>query len=283
MILKMMLYEMLRVGPTTCKKRLNVLLPGNPGLVSYYEDVAVELSQLTQSPVLVVGYLGFHSNPTVTLPSFDLEAQISHSRKVVEEASMEYDRVCLVGHSIGALIALECAADNDKVDSISLLMPFLAANDANPGYLSKKRLAAIPGLAKLLALVGFFVSRSPSFVRRAVMPTAGMSCRCKQITEDVMSLPSNLHEYVTMGASEFKSPRLLLGPPSPLVPKSKRGTTKRLQFIYSTQDDPWVRREDSSRMAREYVSSVSFLDVPHDFPTCDDCSRRCAEVIAGFL
>lgn len=271
-------FEVLKVSGGSRSNRLTVVLPGNPGIVDYYFDMASDISTMCDCDVVVLGYLGFLREPKwYALPSFDLETQITHSQRQLEELIHGYEWIGIAGHSIGALVALACL--RPQINAVAALMPFVAANDCDKEYAFKRRLARLPGAAKALALVGCILRIFPSSLRAMLMglagfPTDHMSPRARALTVDAMTRPANLHQYVAMGSSEFASRRILDGPDVSWLETHRA----KVGFVYATEHDCWVRPGDPSSLADCGVETT-FVQSKHDFPTRVDSSRVCATAI----
>lgn len=107
-------------SPNTSSRRALILfIPGNPGLISFYTPFLTILSSLLSSPdttttaydIYGQNLLGFadedHEPFSGTNPPWDLEGQIEAIGKAVEKKGAGYDFVVLMGHSVGAYIAVE--------------------------------------------------------------------------------------------------------------------------------------------------------------------------------
>jgi len=277
-------FEVLKVSPATASQRKVILIPGNPGLVEYYREVGTELSRLLAAPVVVVGYRGFLMEPERAWPSFDLEAQIAHARRVVNEECRGADAVALVGHSIGALVVLDLLRTTANVRAAAALMPFVAANDADPSYSRKKAIAGVPGVAAVLAVLAACLRRLPTALRARVLALLGfatdhMSPSARALTLDQMTAPANFHQYVAMGASEFRSPRILNGPD--LSWRADFRAT--LAFVYADRPDIWVREADKLANLRAPDLETHVAPAPHDFPTSLDASLACAQILRDII
>ncbi|TRY73626.1 hypothetical protein TCAL_03324 [Tigriopus californicus] len=121
-------------------KRLILVIPGNPGLSSYYEDFMRTLYHgLDESvPVWAVGHFGHDLPPATPSPSaaselpnlsgheawYNLEGQIQHKIRFIEEFIPANCHLTLVGHSIGCKMILE-AMDRLATDRPHLRSYFL--------------------------------------------------------------------------------------------------------------------------------------------------------------
>ncbi|KAJ8609461.1 hypothetical protein CTAYLR_005433 [Chrysophaeum taylorii] len=280
-------YELLLLRPQqqTKQRQVTLFLPGNPGLVDFYEPMCRDLVRLTATPVVVVGYRGFASSPPRNvwpLPSFDLESQIAHARRVLDDVAREHDAVALVGHSIGALIALDILATEEKVRAVAAMMPFVAANDASPTYRAKRAIATFPGVRLVFAFLAACLRILPAARRSALMaalgqPTKNMSESARMLAVDAMTRPYNLHAMIAMGASEFRSQRIIEGPD-----EAWRHRAASVGVVYATGRDDWVKDDAPAEMRRRGVET-HFVEADHDFCTRTETSASCARTVASII
>lgn len=112
-----------------------ILIPGNPGMVGFYKDFAKLLYEKTEIPVWCLSHAGhnFADKSTVTMPSFQenqhlygLEGQVKHKIDFFKKYVPADAKVYLIGHSIGAYMALEALEDEsikNKIEETFLLFP----------------------------------------------------------------------------------------------------------------------------------------------------------------
>jgi len=143
-------------------------IPGNPGLVSYYTTFLTILHRSLNSPnfsslarVTIHGesLAGFEldSQPRTRAP-LSLQSQISHvqSRIAAYSAQHAHPRLILIGHSVGAYIALEVLRrrlQDANVVAAILLFPTVTHIAASPNGLRSAWLLRTPGLS---TVVGWF-------------------------------------------------------------------------------------------------------------------------------
>jgi len=92
---------------------LIVILPGNPGNALFYSSTAVALARAARARVVVLGLAG-HCALAGARGYFGLSAQAAHARAGVAAAVARAPRgaaLVVVGHSIGAWLALEVLRD----------------------------------------------------------------------------------------------------------------------------------------------------------------------------
>ena len=112
-----------------------VIIPGNPGLIEFYEHLAIELNRLTRLSVVGISHTGHIYDENVSeWDPVDLNKQIQHKLKYIEEHLMvdkeltttrkpshlygdknanesvverQIDNIVFVGHSIGSYVILQ--------------------------------------------------------------------------------------------------------------------------------------------------------------------------------
>ena len=157
------LTEVLRFAPTTtgaCALTV-VLLPGNPGQIRYYWPFLEALhAGLPSAEIVGLTHLGHGDRST---GACDLQGQILHKVDFLREhvlVSGSMRRVVLIGHSIGAHIAVRAYERLDshskkQVAKIVALFPFLSVDPGAARQRLLRCLASVPaGVACLAACLG---------------------------------------------------------------------------------------------------------------------------------
>ena len=149
------------------QKCLIFFIPGNPGLVTYYTPFLTTLRSLLDEAearpgstksyhIYAQNLLGFsdtdHAEPfgprPFAIPPFTLEDQIVHiSARVTEKSTTPFSKVLLIGHSVGAYIAIETLHRHHL--SLIATTPFL---DRNAHRLARFFLRLLPAVALSLFL-----------------------------------------------------------------------------------------------------------------------------------
>lgn len=95
---------------------LVVIIPGNPGIISFYDQFAKKIHEKLQCSVWCVGHAGHNQgkNQIKSIPKFDkykdlygLEGQVQHKVDFFEKYVPKNARVHLIGHSIGSYMIVE--------------------------------------------------------------------------------------------------------------------------------------------------------------------------------
>ncbi|XP_066145633.1 lipid droplet-associated hydrolase [Euwallacea fornicatus] len=112
-----------------------ILLPGNPGVNSFYNEFAKALYEKTEIPVWCLGHAGHNFSDTgfVSFPNFKqnkalygLKGQLAHKIDFFKKYVPDNAKVYLVGHSIGCYMCLEILEHEhvkNKVQETFLLFP----------------------------------------------------------------------------------------------------------------------------------------------------------------
>lgn len=111
---------------------LFVWIPGNPGLLEYYEEMLLLLHKKYPTwEILGISHAGMsHGNGEIEdvrySPVYTLEQQIDHKVEVINKFSSENRELIIMGHSVGAYMAqksIMCPQLLGKVIKIGLITP----------------------------------------------------------------------------------------------------------------------------------------------------------------
>jgi len=160
---------------------LQVLVwPGNPGAAGYYVPFMEALSQALQgrASVAAVSNLG-QCTEGIPGKTFTLQEQAAHKLRYVREHALGPGRppLCIVGHSIGAYVALqnlralEAERAADQLQQVVALFPFLCFDTASWRQWALEHLAAWPRTAgAVLGAVGALPTAVPRALLRTLAP-----------------------------------------------------------------------------------------------------------------
>ncbi|CAN7117338.1 unnamed protein product, partial [Brassica rapa subsp. narinosa] len=177
-----------------------LFIPGNPGVVSFYNDFLESLHQFLDgnASITAVGQISHTSKDWESGKLFSLQEQIDH--KVVEFIRQELESVkvpiILVGHSIGSYISLEILRKcSEKVLYCIGLYPFLTLNQQS----TKQSLIGKLAASSLLSATASFLVASlgllpMSAARRLVSYSLGASWS----DTAVQATCTHLRQYHTM-------------------------------------------------------------------------------------
>ena len=174
-------YEVLRMDAVgaprkeTARKGTVVVVPGNPGAITFYRDFMERLHRRMGGGVSVVGvgYLG-HGRSEGLTPfgrTFDLEEQEQHVARFLEAEARRTGRpVHAVGHSIGCHLILHALnVVDDSLGQVEMLMPFIYLNKRDRTQRRIHRLIRLPLLKLAVAALAGVVRLLPPSAQLAVM------------------------------------------------------------------------------------------------------------------
>jgi dienelactone hydrolase len=283
-------------GATGAPRTIVVIFPGNPGAVDFYSTFASTLQKLSASAaaaqsssspspevaVVTVGHAS-HSSRTATRTRFDLAQQVSHKASVVAHLlSLEPGaRLVLVGHSVGAYMALEVARTlpPDALRAAVLLFPtvmHIGATVNGTKLLPLFRFGR--GVAWVAAAV---VALLPSFLQRRLVSAVGLPKGTDPMAVDATL--SLLHPEVAYNAlwMALHEMREIVA----LDEAHARRLQDKLKF-YFAQEDGWVRPSDPATL-RRVLPGAAFVECneghKHAFVLRPESVRRVAEVTWGWV
>lgn len=100
---------------------LFVWIPGNPGLLEYYEEMLLLLHKKNPNwEILGISHAGMRSVSPVDekIPIYSLKQQIDHKLKIINEFSSANRSLIIMGHSVGAFMAQKVALSNNLVGNV---------------------------------------------------------------------------------------------------------------------------------------------------------------------
>lgn len=277
-------YEVVRVERELGRGPRVFVVPGNPGVASFYETFASSLSErLDARAVDVVGYLGHTERDRPGRREwFTLDEQKAHVRDYVDatlRASSDDGRECVVvGHSIGAHLALFTAKELgfDRIDGVVGLMPFLHVNRRSA---LQRALGVVTRLNFLAHAIGGALDglkKAVPFVRAALLRrtvTKNMDAVAAEITGAWLRWQS-LINMVFMGRTEFVA---LVRPIDECEFIASANAPGRFAALYA-HDDHWapLHQRDALEALGVDVSTVED-DIRHDFVVVDASARLVAQ------
>ena len=223
---------------------VTLFIPGNPGLVDFYGGFGKALADASQSRVVLVGFAGHlgrqrasrrdrHQTP------FDLNAQLDHcftlAQKIAADAALQKVPFVLVGHSIGAWIAIKVACrmgedasrskaaaaspPSDVSDAVERdatpqpaatlgLLPFLSNPHEDASFESKYRAMArygafIPAVAAAASLGARLLPRR--VLRRLLSAQLeAMEPASEAVVFEQLLCFGALRNYLSLGRDEFE-------------------------------------------------------------------------------
>ncbi|SCU83936.1 LAFA_0D06876g1_1 [Lachancea sp. 'fantastica'] len=135
---------------------LFVFIPGNPGLIEFYEPFLLQIHNNNPDwEILGLSHAGMNSCDSVECPVYSLQEQIDHSVKVINRYSRVGRPLIIMGHSVGAYFTQKVALCNDltgTVVRIGLLTPTLIdIHDSEKGRKLTRVTEWVPSFHKIVA------------------------------------------------------------------------------------------------------------------------------------
>lgn len=200
---------------------------------------------------------------------FSLEEQVKHVDQFIsdtETLSAGYgEKIILVGHSIGAYIAIEALARRTRSNifkGVVGIMPFLEANFRDSSYVSKDRWLrgwmwpVMFLLAFSLHVIGLLPHTFKQFFLRG--NTATMDSKAKDFTVANMLRFSAITNYLFLGRSEF------IHHLAPFDWTRLGSFRSHSHFLYTT-DDMWAPVHCFKQAQNTGVDATLLEGVPHGF------------------
>ncbi|PAA82600.1 hypothetical protein BOX15_Mlig015165g4, partial [Macrostomum lignano] len=266
-----------------------IVIPGNPGIVGYYEEFMHSLWTKLDGQVHVwaLSHRG-HGDSFNSSKKFSLAEQVEHKVKFLETALPEDAKMVLIGHSIGCQMILELlrrqARGTDRVARCLLLFPTIERMRESPqGRIVAPLLSLAPLRWLAMALVALLSLLIPLAWRR------GFAARCLSAvghsnanpgavaaTERLLLSPSVLGNVLYMAHTEMQDVRQ---PDLATI----RQHSQRILLYYGT-DDHWCPTEyfaDMRRSCPEVDARLDEGDVAHAFVL--EHSVEMADLCAGWV
>lgn len=150
-------------------EELVLLIPGNPGLIGYYNEFLDTIYKTLKMPLCVISHAG-HDLPIGGVPpveekqSYDLEFQTQHKINFINKYVPSSVRLYLVGHSIGCKIIMNMLKNKNidkQVVKCYLLFPTVErmAESPNGKFLTKFVLPIVPLILFLSWIFTLFPSK----------------------------------------------------------------------------------------------------------------------------
>lgn len=226
--------------PASKPRHTALVLPGNPGVAAWYTDYAVALREQLPDDVEVVvaGFAGHYIEAALsTRRAFVLDEQIRCLTDLLARLPATRS-VVLVGHSIGAHIALQLLSAHSSLTGVVGLYPFLR-------YAPSQRvlawLVACKPLVELVAGVAALLQRLPRSVSLFLLQPffallGGLGAAAQRVTAAWVRAAS-IRNVCVLGHSEFQA--LAAQPDWSLI------TDARVRLFYGPADDMWAPSADA--------------------------------------
>jgi len=270
-------------------KKLILIIPGNPGLASYYEDFMLSLkSRLPDEySIWTLGH-GGHDIPknAKNFPSladheelFNLEATIQQKIEFVKSNISMDQEVILIGHSIGAKMVIEVM--NAKIANVKigcLLFPTVENMITSPaGKRLKHTVKYFPTLF-LMSIVWLLSCLPDVFLSKMVRfwlqlkSTPYLTDPCLKATLDLLN-PRVIQNILFLANTELQT---VLDPDYNLIDELKN----QLWFYYGANDHwvPLKYHENLIKNVPNVNAEICSNNIPHAFVL--SASHTMAEIVA---
>uniref|UniRef100_A0A1B0CG66 Lipid droplet-associated hydrolase n=2 Tax=Lutzomyia longipalpis TaxID=7200 RepID=A0A1B0CG66_LUTLO len=164
------------------KKKVIVIIPGNPGYKAFYDEFALELYNTLDKeiPIIQTGHLGQERlcrHYDRNLPPlndnkqlYGLDNQVKHKIDIIKNAVPENHEIFLVGHSIGSWMILEMLKNTEirkQTKKCFLLFPTIERMAESPNGQIFCRYNAL--FAPLLIFLTKLFCLAPRFLRNFIV------------------------------------------------------------------------------------------------------------------
>ena len=238
------------------KKTHIIVIPGNPGIVEYYDNFANSL-KLNGYKVTVLNYDNFSDKPSEKL--FSIKEELYEKKEQILKIIDPKDRNVLVGHSIGCWISLKLMSEI-HFDLCVMIFPFLRKS------FSFKQLGIGFFLNFKDAIIDFYNivrSNKHSFLllSRAIN-SFHMSHSSNRVTKDYFLNKDAAKRCLSLAKTEFETLSF------DFDIKSLKKFKDKLIFYYC-KNDIWAPESDF-----KLISQMGFLCSMLEGPKHDFCVRK---------
>ncbi|CAL1695105.1 unnamed protein product [Somion occarium] len=247
---------------------LFIFIPGNPGLVDFYTPFLDTIHEKSEGrlPILARAHMGHtpfldHNEAYKDRSSVGLTAQVESIIELIDSAKVTYQKLVMVGHSVGSWLLLQALkARPEAIDSVFLLFPTVThiARTPNGRNLSWLFCSPLPRVISHLSVVaGILPLRVVSYLyQHWPLPQV-------LVLRSLLQSPSAVYASLTMADEEMKT--------------IKEADTHLLRthsdriHIYFAEDDDWVgdQKELLLGIFSEHQGNVKIVhghrDIPHAF------------------
>nr|XP_028948821.1 lipid droplet-associated hydrolase-like isoform X1 [Malus domestica] len=284
-----------------------LVIPGNPGIVSFYKDFVESLYELLggAASVTAVGHISHTKKNWEHGRLFSLQEQIDHKMDFIKQELQNNEvPILLVGHSIGSYISLEMFKRSpEKVTFCVGLYPFLALNRQSIQQSFIRKLAAEllltpkSTLLQVEFLVYVFRSRITSVVLSLIVALLGLfpirllrlivttflgklwSATAVEATCSHLVKYHTMRNVLFMAMTEFKK---LSETPDWAFMREKQ---HKMAFLFGVDDHwgPLQMLEEISKQVPDAVLSIEREGHTHAFCCTEAGSMWVAEHVAGLI
>lgn len=263
-----------------------LLIPGNPGVVSFYKDFIEELYELLQgnASITAIGHLSHAGKDREHGKLFSLQEQINHKVDFIkEELKNSKVPLILIGHSLGSYISLEIFKRlSDQVKFAIGLYPFLTLNkdslmQAMIGMIARSSILSVT-ISSIVWGLGIFPTWiSRAFVRK-FLGESWSATAVDAVTSDLMQYHT-IRNVLFLAMTEFIQ---LSEEPDWAFMRSKQN---QISFLFGSDDHwgPLSLFEEISKQVPGIALSIEREGHTHSFSCTLAGSKWVADYAANLI
>ncbi|XP_065857479.1 uncharacterized protein [Euphorbia lathyris] len=263
-----------------------LFIPGNPGFISFYKDFLESLYDLLEgvASITAIAHISHSRKDWEDGRLFSLQEQIDHKVDfITHELQKTEVPIVLVGHSIGAYIAIEILRRfRDKVIYCIALYPFLTLNPKSTWQPIIEKISASSILSTGLSFFVGLLGMLPKWaLRPIVLKFLGKSCSASAVEVACSQLPKYYvsRNVLFMAMTEFRE---LSAPPDWTFLKENKD---KITFLFGSDDHwgPLQLLEEISKQVPDIALSIEREGHTHNFSCTDAGSVWVARHVASLL
>ncbi|KAJ3146154.1 hypothetical protein HDU89_006721 [Geranomyces variabilis] len=254
--------------PGSALKAVAVMIPGNPGLIQYYESFLQKLhSDCHGLDIVGVQHLG-HSFAVSTRKTYSISEQVAHKLSLIEAVEKRWGQetpIVLIGHSFGCWVNVQImkARPDANVVKIVQLFPTLHSMAITP----QGKIISWAALPVIREIPAFMVS-----LLRALLPTAPLfrslvaRFTTNQSPRDLDVTINNLLHFRTVRNTLYLA-HDEMRTITTWKPEDLKHIIGRCTFYYGTTDH-WVPLHHAAMMTEAFPEAdvqICRDDLPHAF------------------
>ncbi|CAI4037000.1 hypothetical protein SMKI_16G2970 [Saccharomyces mikatae IFO 1815] len=278
--------SILNIKPTITRSdedaALLVWIPGNPGLLYYYQEMLQYLhSKHPDWEILGISHAGMTLNAHSNTPVYSLQDQVDHQVEVINNFSHENRKIIIMGHSVGAYILQKvCLSHNlvGTVQKVGLVTPtVMDIHTSEMGVKLTTALHYIPPLAHVVSLfsyIFFYWILSEGFSRFIIdkfMGCGSTSCQAVLSTRIFLTHKQFVRQSLGLASQEMEEITTNWEFQDKFINYCEQNGTL-IWFLFSSNDH-WVSGKTRSHLSHYYKDKVDQnrleIDVtdkiPHSF------------------
>ena len=278
-----------KIVPTENVDDLIVMIPGNPGVVDFYQKFVelINAQSNAKAAVVTVGYAGHHCHHNIPqrhretghwyalqdqielIDSFIKAVVLPHLNRYPERSAT---RLHVAGHSIGSYVALHAAVRNKvSLDRVFLLTPTICNMRISPNGVLNKHMLSSPIIYAAALLGSMLGNHLPTAAQRVVLNIAEPKMDKQQQNVVIgMGYRGTVGNILTMAKSEFDQ----IATPDPHLV----AMVDDMCVAYFVRHDGWVPMSDVKLWREHAPRATTILEddcaVAHAW-----CLKHCQQVV----